>query len=529
VTSKIGKYELLRKVAKGGSGTVYEARDVLIRRTVALKTCDVKDPEVRARFFQEAQLGGSLRHRNITTVYDFGVEEGTPYIVQEFLDGEDLDRVIARADGLPLIEKLRVLIGVAYGLEYAHNAGVVHRDVKPRNIRVLSDGTVKIMDFGIARLAATGRVHGGRDMGTLAYLAPERILKKPVDARADVFSFGVVAYELLSGRPPFEGATEEELFDRIVREEPPSLTLVAPDVPPVLASIVDGALRKNPEDRYPSIEPVRKALVAALHGLFGRDVPVTIGSGQSTASSPGASSTEGVVGDTREVPAPPDVTREEGRGAQEPVSIEPPPAAAPARRWAGPILACVLVACAAVALLHWRRSRTPTEGSGPPSTSEREANAKAADGRADPAGGARPVPHAGSEPTLPSPSAASDGPPARPPVEVADAPADAQGRKHPPQSQSQSARKAPRPVESPKGESRYARAADEPGLSSDTRAAIYVSGAWEQYRSGYVTSARKMLTAAYTLRKDLRLDPSQYDAGFRRLADRVRGESDRSF
>jgi serine/threonine protein kinase len=523
VTSKIGKYELLRKVATGGSGTVYEARDVLIRRTVALKTCDVKDPEVRARFFQEAQLGGSLRHRNITTVYDFGVEEGTPYIVQEFLDGEDLDRVIARADGLPLIEKLRMLIGLAYGLEYAHNAGIVHRDVKPRNIRVLSDGTVKIMDFGTARLAATDRVHGGRDMGTLAYLAPERILKKPVDARADVFSFGVVAYELLSGRRPFEGATEEELFDRIVREEPLSLTLAARDVPAVLASIVDRALCKNPEDRYPSIEPVRKALVAALHALFGRDVPVTVGSAGSIASSQASNSTEGVVGDTREVPATPDVTRDDAPEPREAASIDSPPSTAHTRHWAGAVIACVLTAGAAVAFLQWRASRTPTEGSSLPATRARNANAEAAVPRADPAVSAHPVPHAGNETTLPGASAASAAPPAPPPVAVAEVP----GRKHP--AQSQSAPRAARPADSARGESRYARAAHEPGLSPDTRAAIYVSGAWEQYRSGHVTSARKMLTAAYALRKDLRLDPRQYDAGFRRLADQARDESNPSF
>src|ERR1017187_7434559 len=157
MTPKIGKYEVLRKVGTGGCGSVYEARDPLLRRTVAVKTCEAKDPEVRARFFQEAQLGGSLRHRNITTVFDFGVDDGMPYIVQEFLDGEDLDRIIARGEGLSLLEKLRILIGIAYGLEDAHTAGIVHRDVKPGNIRILSDGTVKLMDFGIAKLAQMGR------------------------------------------------------------------------------------------------------------------------------------------------------------------------------------------------------------------------------------------------------------------------------------------------------------------------------------------------------------------------------------
>lgn len=534
MTPKIGKYEILRKVGTGGCGSVYEARDPLIRRTVAVKTCEAKDPEVRARFFQEAQLGGSLRHRNITTVYDFGVDDGTPYIVQEFLDGEDLDRIIARGEGLSVLEKLRILIGIAYGLEYAHNAGIVHRDVKPGNIRILSDGTVKLMDFGIAKLAGMGRNRTGRNMGTLAYLAPERILEQPVDARADVFSFGVVAYELLAGRRPFDGEIEEELFDSIVTAEPIPLAEIAPDVPPAMASIVHRALRKAPEDRYPSIEPMRKALLAAFHSLFGRDAPLTAAADH--AGGPASVRTGAVAYDVVD-------TRELRDAIDEPEqAIAAPPAAAapsvrtpasdavlaaPERRrgFAPAVLASVVIACAFAGILVWGGSALLREPPGSP----------AANGEISTSPTSPSIPQTSTDPAVGSPPPVSVGTAAPEPSAVREAPArrasqvrpDTSVLRQPARPGRQASPVATRIV--PKGTSRYARAADEPGLSADTRAAIYLSGAWERYRAGDVPAAREMLASAYALRKELTLDPSQYDPGFRRLADRVRSKGNRSF
>src|SRR5512134_3403335 len=150
-TGRIGKYEIVEKIGAGGFGTVYKGWDPLIRRHVAIKTCEVGNKDIRNRFFREAQLAGSLQHPNITMVYEFGFEGDVPFMVQEFLPGEDLDAVIRKNGSLTMKDKLRILTGVAFGLEYAHKAGVMHRDIKPSNVRVLENQSVKIMDFGIAK------------------------------------------------------------------------------------------------------------------------------------------------------------------------------------------------------------------------------------------------------------------------------------------------------------------------------------------------------------------------------------------
>src|SRR5262245_29771718 len=147
---KIGKYEVVRKIGQGGFGVVYEGRDPFIKRRVAIKTCSTEDEEIRKRFFREAEIAGNLQHRHVVTVFDLGVPEGVPYLVQEYLPGEDLAHKIKRRDRLDDFTKLSYLAQVAEGLEYAHAQGVVHRDIKPANIRILEDGSVKIMDFGIA-------------------------------------------------------------------------------------------------------------------------------------------------------------------------------------------------------------------------------------------------------------------------------------------------------------------------------------------------------------------------------------------
>ncbi len=272
---KIGKYEIVEKIATGGFGTVYKAWDPMIRRAVALKTCEFPDANMRARAFREAQLAGNLHHPNITTVYEFGVDGIVPFIVQELLSGEDLDRIIARRDPLPLPEKVRILIAVASALEFAHGAGIVHRDIKPANIRILDNGVVKIMDFGIAKsLASTTSItKDGTAVGSTGYMSPEQIVGDSLDARTDIFSLGVVAYELFSGRKPFEHEKLFLLLEQIVKSEANPLRELAPDVPEPLAAVVQRAMKKAPDDRFASAAEMKSALESALESLHDASGP----------------------------------------------------------------------------------------------------------------------------------------------------------------------------------------------------------------------------------------------------------------
>jgi tRNA A-37 threonylcarbamoyl transferase component Bud32 len=266
---KIGKYEIVEKIATGGFGTVYKAWDPMIRRPVALKTCEVPDANMRARAFREAQLAGNLHHPNITTIYEFGIEGIVPFIVQELLSGEDLDRIIGRGTPLTLPEKVRILIAVASALEFAHGRGVVHRDIKPANIRILDNGFVKIMDFGIAKSldSTTSITKDGTAVGSTSYMSPEQIVGEAIDARTDIFSLGVVAYELLTGRKPFEHEKLFLLLEQIVKSEATPLRELAPEVPEPLAAVVQRAMAKTPVDRFASADDMRSALESALESL----------------------------------------------------------------------------------------------------------------------------------------------------------------------------------------------------------------------------------------------------------------------
>jgi len=276
---KIGKYEVSEQIGVGGFGAVYRGRDPFIKRTVAIKTCQVNDDEIKHRFFREAELAGNLHHRNITTIYDFGVENGIPYIVQEFLTGEDLDKKIKRGEPIPVLRKVEILTAIAEGLGYAHSASIIHRDVKPANVRILEDGTVKVMDFGIAKSLQTesNLTQTGITLGTSAYLAPEQIRGESIDRRTDVFAMGVLAYELIAFRKPFRGEHLSTILYKILNENPEPLEQIAPDAPPALVAVVNRALAKNPADRYPTMEELRRDLQAIhreLAGASGR-YPVT--------------------------------------------------------------------------------------------------------------------------------------------------------------------------------------------------------------------------------------------------------------
>jgi serine/threonine-protein kinase len=188
---QVGKYQIVEKIGVGGFGSVFKGRDPFIKRLVAIKTCQSEEEEIKKRFFREAEFAGNLQHRNITTIYDFGVtDDGVPYIVQEFLTGEDLDRTIKRKDAMPVGRKVRILLDVCEGLGYAHTAGIIHRH-QAANIRVLEDGTIKIMDFGIAKsMVSQSTLRANRDHAGHGFVLLGADPRRAVDPRTDIFSLG---------------------------------------------------------------------------------------------------------------------------------------------------------------------------------------------------------------------------------------------------------------------------------------------------------------------------------------------------
>lgn len=263
--ASFGKYEVVEKIGEGGFGEVFRGRDPQLKRFVAIKTCKSTHRELRERFVREAEVSAALQHPNITTVFDFGDAAGTPYLVQEFLEGEDLSTAIRDGTAGDFAERMDVLAQIAAGLAHAHERGVVHRDLKPGNVRRMPDGRVKIMDFGIAKLlqAEQQLTRVGMTMGTAGYLPPEQLLGEEIDHRADIFSFGVLTYELMTGRRPFEGDNVSTIFYRIAHEEPPPMTEVWRDCPPRLWALVARCLAKRREDRWGSFDQV----LAALDGV----------------------------------------------------------------------------------------------------------------------------------------------------------------------------------------------------------------------------------------------------------------------
>ena len=272
-----GKYEARGTLGAGAMGTVVEAFDRMIERRVAVKLVklpgggDAEAEEAHARFRREAQAAGRLSHPNIVGVYDYGENADTAWIVMEMVEGGSLKSIIDRGDRMPVAEVVRLMEEILSALAYSHGRGVVHRDIKPANIMLAGDRSVKIADFGIARIENSSMTQVGTVMGTPAYMAPEQLRGEAVDARADIWAAGVVLYQLLTGEKPFEG-NYTALMHRVLNTEPPPPSQLAVSAPRGFDAVLARALAKRPDDRFPSAS----AFAEAMRNAGARDGAATM-------------------------------------------------------------------------------------------------------------------------------------------------------------------------------------------------------------------------------------------------------------
>ena len=255
--SMLGRYQIVSQLGKGAMGTVYRALDPAIERTVAIKIlnsnlADENMGEVKERFLREAKSAGRLSHPNVVTIYDVGEAGGIAYIAMEYLEGRSLRQVLDSGASLPLHVISDIVAQIADALDYAQRSGIVHRDIKPANIMLSSSGVAKLADFGIASMPSSSMTQTGAMLGSPKYMSPEQVLGEPVDGRADIFSLGVVLYEMLGRRTPFElpDITTFSLMQRIVNVPAPRFSELGMDIPAAFDVILAQALAKRPDDRF---------------------------------------------------------------------------------------------------------------------------------------------------------------------------------------------------------------------------------------------------------------------------------------
>ena len=271
----LGKYEIKRMLGRGAMGVVYEGWDPSIQRHVAIKTVpltDVDDPETQeqiARFRREAQAAGRLTHENIVPVYDYGETADVAYIVMEYVEGPTLDSLVKNQERFGMAEILRIMQDLLAGLEFSHARGVVHRDIKPANLMLTSNdrakSRIKIADFGIARIESSSMTQAGTMMGTPTYMSPEQFMAETVDSRTDIYSSGVLLYQLLTGERPFEGGLSA-IMHKALHTEPPAPSQLSVTSPPALDAVVKKAMAKRPNERFATAAAFSEALVAAVSG-----------------------------------------------------------------------------------------------------------------------------------------------------------------------------------------------------------------------------------------------------------------------
>jgi len=289
--TKLGPYEIVSLLGSGGMGEVYRARDSRLRREVAIKVLPQGlslDADRMRRFEQEALATAALNHPNILAVFDIGTSDGSPYVVSELLEGETV-RERLRVGSLATRKALDYSLQIAHGLAAAHEKGIIHRDLKPENLFITKDGRVKILDFGLAKLTqvdpgssshtsmptATHGTEAGMVMGTPGYMSPEQVRGLPLDPRSDIFSFGAILYEMLSGKRAFHGDTPADTMSSILKEDPPDLSETNRNISPALERIVHHCLEKNPEARFHSASDIAFDL-EHVSGISGTTARATI-------------------------------------------------------------------------------------------------------------------------------------------------------------------------------------------------------------------------------------------------------------
>jgi serine/threonine protein kinase len=419
---KIGRYQILARVGKGGMGVLYRGFDPVLDREVAIKLmlADFSEDaeQMRPRFYREARAAAKLQHRNIVTIFEFAEESNVPYIVMEFLRGTPLGARINTQPPLTIDDKLNIIAQLCDGLSYAHEQGVVHRDVKPDNVFLLEDGSIKLLDFGIAKLTSSTLTRQGDVLGSASYMSPEQVAGgESVDGRADIFSSGVVLYELLAGRKPFIADSPTAVILKILKEEPTPLNTIVPDLPPELVAAVMRALAKDPERRFPTAD------------AFGRELQQIRKSLHASVSISQLDETR--FADTMVMKAlhqdlqQTQHTRVSGKAATSPAAVTP--TESPRPKWLIPAGVGALVLAGVIGFAVFSRGTAPATAANGPSASTAVPGAQPAPANPAPSSTAAPPPPtaagpapaaaAGAAPTPPTPAAGADST-AKPPAEV---------------------------------------------------------------------------------------------------------------
>lgn len=324
INNVVGSYKVLEKIGEGGMGAVYKGVDLMLEREVAIKALRpelARQPDVVERFRAEAVTLAKLNHPNIATLYSFLRQGDDYFMVMEFVRGETLDSVLQRSASMPIDRAISMFCQALEGIDHAHKMGIIHRDIKPANVMLTQTGSIKVMDFGIARVLGTARMtRQGSVIGTVEYMSPEQVRGEETDARSDIYSLGILLYEMLAGRVPFSHLSEYELMKRQIEEVPPPPHEFQPGIPTMVEAAVLRALAKKPGDRFQTAEAMRSALLGAAAARTGPEA----------ATSPGAATR--IMAQTPETPAP---TRLEGQlASQLDVGIKETRMPEPGQAWA---------------------------------------------------------------------------------------------------------------------------------------------------------------------------------------------------
>lgn len=278
IGQKIGPYEILEEIGRGGMGLVFKARHEKLGRLVALKMLAphlAANPKMRARFLREAKLQANLLHPNVVNIFDYLEQNGNAFLVMEYVKGKNLEEMLLKKGRFTVPEVLYVAEGVLEALSFMHRQGVIHRDIKPSNILVTETGLIKVTDFGIARLVEeeASLTQVGGKVGTLFYMAPELLKGGKLSPAADIYSLGVTLFQLLTGQVPFTGKTEYEIIKAHLEKPPPDVKKLNPEVPEALAEVIKKALAKDPTRRFPSAAAFLEAIKALKTGITGEKTP----------------------------------------------------------------------------------------------------------------------------------------------------------------------------------------------------------------------------------------------------------------